>query len=42
MEQTHPVIGAEMIKGIDILKGAAGLIVFHHECYDGSRVSARS
>ncbi len=36
MEQTHPMIGAEMIKGIDILKGAASLIVFHHECYDGS------
>lgn len=36
MEQTHPLIGAEMIRGIDILKGAAGLIPFHHECYDGS------
>ena len=36
MEQTHPLIGADMIKGIDILKGAAGLIVFHHENYDGS------
>jgi len=35
-EQTHPMIGADMIKGIDILKGAAGLIVYHHECYDGS------
>ena len=36
MEQTHPMIGAEMIKGIEILKGAAGLIVFHHENYDGT------
>jgi len=36
MEQTHALIGADMIKGIDILKGAAGLIVFHHENYDGS------
>jgi GAF domain-containing protein len=36
MEQTHPMIGADMIKGIDILKGAAGLILFHHECYDGT------
>ena len=36
MEQTHPMIGADMIKGIDILKGAAHLIVFHHENYDGS------
>ncbi len=36
MEQTHPMIGSDMIKGIDILKGAAGLIQYHHECYDGS------
>jgi putative methionine-R-sulfoxide reductase with GAF domain len=36
MEQTHPMIGADMIKGIDILKGASQLILFHHECYDGS------
>ncbi len=36
MEQTHPMIGADMIKGIDILKGAASLVIFHHECYDGS------
>ena len=36
MEQTHPMIGADMIKGIDILKGASTLILFHHECYDGS------
>ena len=36
MEQTHPMIGSDMIKGIDILKGAADLIVYHHECYDGS------
>jgi HD-GYP domain-containing protein (c-di-GMP phosphodiesterase class II) len=36
MEQTHPIIGGDMVKGIDILKGAAQLIPFHHECYDGS------
>jgi HD-GYP domain-containing protein (c-di-GMP phosphodiesterase class II) len=36
MEQTHPLVGADMIKEIDILKGAASLIVYHHECYDGS------
>lgn len=36
MEQTHPMVGADMIKGIDILKGASYLIPFHHECYDGS------
>ena len=36
MEQTHPMIGADMIKGIDILKGASSLIIFHHECFDGS------
>jgi len=36
MEQTHPMIGADMIKGIDILKGAANLILFHHENYDGT------
>lgn len=35
-EQTHPLIGADMIKGIDILRGAAYLIPFHHECFDGS------
>lgn len=35
-EQTHALIGADMIKGIDILKGAAGLIPFHHEFYDGT------
>src|ERR1019366_3589952 len=36
MEQTHPMIGAEMIKGIEILKGASALILFHHENFDGS------
>jgi HD-GYP domain-containing protein (c-di-GMP phosphodiesterase class II) len=35
-EQTHPLIGADLVKGIHILKGAAPLIAFHHECYDGS------
>jgi HD-GYP domain-containing protein (c-di-GMP phosphodiesterase class II) len=36
MEQTHPLIGADMVRGIDILRGAAALIPFHHECFDGS------
>ena len=36
MEQTHPLIGADMIRGIDILRGASALIPFHHECYDGT------
>lgn len=35
-EQTHPLIGGDMVKGIDILRGASHLIPFHHECYDGS------
>jgi response regulator RpfG family c-di-GMP phosphodiesterase len=35
-EQTHPLTGANMIRGIDILKGAANLIPFHHENFDGS------
>ncbi|OGR92283.1 MAG: hypothetical protein A2992_06645 [Elusimicrobia bacterium RIFCSPLOWO2_01_FULL_59_12] len=35
-EQTHPLIGAEMVSGIHILKGASALIAMHHECYDGS------
>lgn len=36
MEQTHALIGAEMVRGINILKGAAALIAVHHEAYDGS------
>lgn len=36
MEQTHPLVGSAMIRGIDILKGAAHLISFHHENYDGT------
>jgi HD-GYP domain-containing protein (c-di-GMP phosphodiesterase class II) len=36
MEQTHPLIGAEMVSGIHILKGASALIALHHENYDGS------
>ena len=35
-EQTHALIGADMIRHIDILKGASVLIPFHHECYDGT------
>ena len=36
MEQTHPLVGSELIRGIDILKGASVLIPFHHENYDGT------
>jgi HD-GYP domain-containing protein (c-di-GMP phosphodiesterase class II) len=35
-EQTHPLIGAEMVRGVQLLKGAATLIEMHHENYDGS------
>jgi response regulator RpfG family c-di-GMP phosphodiesterase len=35
-EQTHPLVGADMIRGIHMLKGAANLIAMHHENYDGS------
>jgi response regulator RpfG family c-di-GMP phosphodiesterase len=35
-EQTHPLVGAEMIRGIDMLKGAANLVTFHHENFNGS------
>ena len=35
-EQTHPLTGASMIRGIDILRGASQLIPFHHENFDGS------
>jgi GAF domain-containing protein len=35
-EQTHALIGAEMVSGISILKGASSLIALHHENYDGS------
>ncbi len=35
-EQTHPLIGAEMVSGISLLKGASALIAMHHENYDGT------
>ena len=35
-EQTHPLVGSEMIRDIHILGGAAHLIVFHHENFDGT------
>lgn len=35
-EQTHPLIGSDMVRNVDLLKGAAALIAYHHECYDGS------
>ena len=35
-EQTHPLIGVEIIRGIEILKGASELIAYHHENYDGT------
>jgi HD-GYP domain-containing protein (c-di-GMP phosphodiesterase class II) len=35
-ETTHPRIGAEMIKNINLLKGAVPYIRHHHENYDGT------
>lgn len=35
-EHLHPLLGAEMVASITILKGAAGLIKFHHERSDGT------
>lgn len=32
----HPIKGYEMIKNINLLKSAAGLIKYHHLMYDGS------
>jgi len=35
-EKTHPILGWEMVKKINILRGAADLVLTHHEYYDGS------
>jgi len=32
----HPLLGYEMVDGIDSLKKSARIILFHHEKYDGS------
>ncbi len=32
----HPVVGHNLLIGIDRLKDAALLVRYHHECYDGS------
>ncbi|PIU83357.1 MAG: hypothetical protein COS68_04425 [Elusimicrobia bacterium CG06_land_8_20_14_3_00_38_11] len=34
--RVHPIKGYEMIKNINLLKSAAGLIKYHHLMYDGS------
>ena len=33
--EEHPVLGYEMIKEYDFLKGAARVVLYHHERYDG-------
>jgi putative nucleotidyltransferase with HDIG domain len=35
-EQSHPRVGAELIRNINLLKGAAPIIRHHHENYDGT------
>lgn len=35
-EMTHPRIGAELIKNINLLKGAGPIIRHHHENFDGT------
>ncbi len=34
--ETHPVLGAKILEGIDYLKPAIPYILYHHEKYDGS------
>ncbi len=34
--RAHPVLGHRMIAGIDFLKGATDVVLYHHEKYDGS------
>ncbi len=34
--QTHPELGARLIAGIDFLRGANEVILYHHERYDGT------
>ncbi|MCB4792824.1 MAG: GAF domain-containing protein [Elusimicrobia bacterium] len=35
-ETTHPKLGSEMVKNINLLKGAVPIIRHHHENYDGT------
>lgn len=35
-EQTHPRVGADLIRNINLLKGAAPIIRHHHENFDGT------
>lgn len=35
-EMTHPRIGADLIKNINLLKGAVPIVRHHHENYDGT------
>ncbi|OGO19829.1 MAG: hypothetical protein A2Z15_00295 [Chloroflexi bacterium RBG_16_50_11] len=34
--RAHPVIGAELLKGIPFLEKASELVLYHHERYDGT------
>jgi len=34
--RTHPQLGYRMLERIDFLRGAAMVVLSHHECYDGS------
>ncbi len=34
--ESHPVLGAKMVRNIDMLSGAESIIRHHHECLDGS------
>ena len=35
-EVTHPRLGAELIRNINLLKGAVSIVLHHHEYYDGT------
>jgi putative nucleotidyltransferase with HDIG domain len=35
----HPLLGYEMIKGFDFLEKSAHVVLYHHECYDGTGYS---
>lgn len=34
--QQHPVVGAQMLKGVSVLRPALPYILYHHERYDGT------
>jgi len=34
--RTHPLIGYQMVSGIPFLRGAAEIVRYHHEMFDGS------